>query len=258
MNKQIIASILIPALLLQVIGCYSINEITNKDIHDNRVKILQITLKNGRNILFNRVGGKYLMGEDGVEGQDENGRYINLPLTAVKELYSRNFIPVTLMNYDTKKINFVLTKKNILFEFGMNGGKIDTNKKVIRGYLGGNLIEIATKDVKEIYKEKPKVVSLKYFKSIPDSTVHCVQTESGYLINLDHNGGKYISYDGKIIGTSAEGDSINVNLREIRILKIEEMEGLMIGIVIVGSLGLFFLLLYGISQINVGIGNMKF
>ena len=98
MSKKIITSILIPAFLLQVFGCYSVNEVPRNEISEHNGAIEGIILTNGTEIKFDVFGGRYLSSRQKIIGNSETGNYINVNLEDVASLeYEEKDIPKTIV-----------------------------------------------------------------------------------------------------------------------------------------------------------------
>ena len=247
MLREMIASILIPALLLQIVGCYSSKTVMKEEVLSAKDKIVSVELKDGNNVGFNDNRGR-IEDVDYVTGIDTVGNTFKYPFSAIYSLYISVPDLIPLVDYIPHGYDYLVTNNNELFIFDINKPVMDTSQKLIKGHLiNGKSIIFPLKNIKGFYKNMPDTVSRYSFQQLDSSAVKCLVTVSDsntkYLIYPNADGCKYSQQKKVLTGYSKTGEKEIIELNDIKSFNIEtyDMENAAGGLIIAVLLGLILI-----------------
>lgn len=220
-------------------------------LHKHKERIVQIVLKDGNIVKFDRAGGTYVVKEPGLIGKTMSGTGFYYLISKVVYVYATKSVLTTKDSLAGQRIVEVFYNKTRIF-FDKECGKYDSERQVIAGRtIEGKEISLSVSNITAMYTIDAPPVSKEEYVQNPNQFVAEMMITSGKVSDVDDNGAKFVGQREVIVGTTSAGQFVETDVHEIVDAQVSRYDT---GSSIVAFLGILAgagLLFFGIALIAV-------
>ncbi len=228
MVSRVISVIVLLAFLNYLFGCTKTVNVFKEELSNPTEKIVDVIMLDGGVIKFDRKGGRYRTKPAAIVGKTVEGTYSVIPVAAISEFRASKPLTIPLEQAKGQRLVEVILSNQTLVKFDDDGGYYDEKAGVIIGKdAGGKSFKKRAKEIHEIRISKPETMSrAEVLSQKPQHLAEIVAAAATQQLvtTFDANGGKFEESKRSIIGVTAEGNKVELDVDRILYARVKKVD----------------------------------